>query len=230
MRGRGLEVCNLGMKLAGQRVKSLRIGLEVLQLEDGLRMGQVVLLQVVVQAGARSSEVWNAGTDGDARPAHHNHALGLSAAHSGRHALQVEARQNMSRRRRRASRTQPHFGQHGCQGRRVCFIFCIVTRASCFLVLKRFVGLDTRCLCLLTVLIRCGGFRALRRCIRYYGVCYRFTLLARRRSRLGHGCSGCRVADNVGHVPYIIVRNPTSVRGIFVTTDLLSLLFLVFLF
>ena len=72
MRGCRREIA--GVELPRQLEEGQRVLAEVGQVEDRLRAGEVVLLQVVVKSSPRRPKIGNAGSDGDAGAAEDHHA------------------------------------------------------------------------------------------------------------------------------------------------------------
>ena len=75
VRRRGREI--VGPQLGAQTVEGVGLLSEIREGEDGLRVGQIVLLQIVVEAGARRPKVGDAGRDRDAGAAHDDDVLAL---------------------------------------------------------------------------------------------------------------------------------------------------------
>ena len=59
-------------------IERLRILLKEFNVEDSFWSRQVILLQVVIEASTRRSEVGNTGGNGDTRSSHHQNILILS--------------------------------------------------------------------------------------------------------------------------------------------------------
>lgn len=51
------------IELFGQHAERLRVVSEIVDAEDGLWVRQIILLQIVVETRARSTEIWNASSD-----------------------------------------------------------------------------------------------------------------------------------------------------------------------